>query len=253
MLDENLPKATSMDTGPVLGDDILDATRMLEVAGEIMSVIKGHSSQLNKVWKEYERVRENLEKRRNELESRLRSSNELFAISALRASLITVVVVSVGFVLLRAFAAELTQARRMSIVEMTSILTNNYPKGKLEYIPAIVRAISGDKTNKALAEGTPPDTITAAAKLGEAVSKFAGAAKSRYCLRYGLPVLVDRLISFFFLRSRQMIRRPPPIISKAPGNRVSNGASAKIYQPMTKENGMPKYSNGARLPGDVRR
>ena len=126
----------------------------------------------------FEKEKTAYEKKLNELQNRLRSSDSLFYVATVRAFLVTVVVISIGFVLIRAFAAELTQMRRMSYLEISSDIAAKYDPEKLPHIPEIVRAVGGDKAGQPiLSDGAPPDAATMVESFGKAISKYANPAK----------------------------------------------------------------------------
>lgn len=178
LLTQQFSSTENTSTTRLFEDSFYSDEAASRLAEDIALAIQNHLARLEKTTATYLDASVSIEKRRSELESRLRSSPELFAVSVFRASLITIVIVSVGFVLLRAFAAELTQARRLASSNLARQITDQFPADKLEALPEIIRAISGDGPSKSIvADGTPPDAITTAEKLGDAVSKFASAVK----------------------------------------------------------------------------
>jgi hypothetical protein len=115
-------------------------------------------------------LRDEFTERSAELEGRLNSSSELFAVAAFRATLITAIAVSIGFVLLRSFAAEIYQARRLSEIEVAHMLAESLEVEKLSQVPELAKAIAGRQTKTTAS--VPEDVINAAGKLGEVVSRF---------------------------------------------------------------------------------
>ncbi|MBO6836043.1 MAG: hypothetical protein JJ881_07710, partial [Alphaproteobacteria bacterium] len=80
--------------------------------------------------------------------------------------------------LLRAFAAELTQARRLANVELTARLMEAADGKHLHHVPEVLRAVAGDRPGPAPAdEGEPLDAGGAANQVAEAFRKVAAAVK----------------------------------------------------------------------------
>jgi len=92
----------------------------------------------------YSKLLEKVEKAAAELESRTLSSTPLFIVVAFRASLIVLVMVAIGFILIKALSAELNQMRRLSYVQVTNNLLASHNENKIQYAPYILRAVCGD-------------------------------------------------------------------------------------------------------------
>ncbi|MFT6558913.1 hypothetical protein [Sneathiella sp.] len=145
---------------------------------QIITALETHIEKLQKQKTQYDQAKISYNNQLKGLQSRLRSSESLFFVATFRAFLVTIVIISIGFVLIRAFAAELTQMRRVSYLEIAADLTSQYPAEVLKHMPDIIRAVGGDKAGApTLSDGSPPDAITVAEKLGNAVSKFSTASK----------------------------------------------------------------------------
>lgn len=146
---------------------------------EIHTALNLHVTELKSQADFFKTEKDVYDKKLNALQKRLRSSDSLFYVATVRAFLVTVVVISIGFVLIRAFAAELTQMRRMSYLEISSDMAAKYDQEKLPLIPELVRAVGGDKGSKSsISDGAPPDAVTTAESIGKALSKYLNPDKS---------------------------------------------------------------------------
>ncbi len=163
----------------VLGFDLQNSQpAVLKIRDELVAAVQLQQAAVAAESADFREVSDNLRARLLEFESRMLSSQELFYVVAIRASLITIIVVAVGYVLLRAFAAELTQARRLANVELTARLMEAADGKHLHHVPEVLRAVAGDRPGPAPAdEGEPLDAGGAANQVAEAFRKVAAAVK----------------------------------------------------------------------------